>query len=71
LYLSLRNLTWWERNATSDEHVMRVSTDNGATFGPLLKLTTNGTIGSSGDSAAGGEVGEIAEKKDASSTPEG
>ncbi|CAN5278502.1 hypothetical protein BH18THE2_BH18THE2_38060 [soil metagenome] len=24
---------------------MRVSTDNGATFGPLLVLATNGTIG--------------------------
>jgi hypothetical protein len=24
---------------------MRVSNDNGATFGPMLMLTTNGTIG--------------------------
>jgi hypothetical protein len=38
-------ITWWERNATSNEPVMKVSTDNGATFGPLLKLAANGTIG--------------------------
>jgi hypothetical protein len=40
-------ITWWERNATSEEPVVRMSTDNGATFGPLLKLATNGTIGGS------------------------
>jgi hypothetical protein len=38
-------LTWWERNQTSDTPVMRVSNDNGATFGPLLTLAANGTIG--------------------------
>ena len=38
-------ITWWERNDTSDEPVARVSNDNGATFGPLLRLATNGTIG--------------------------
>ena len=38
-------VTWWERNQTSDEPVARISTDNGATFGPLLNLATNGTIG--------------------------
>jgi hypothetical protein len=38
-------ITWWERNATSNEPVMKVSTDNGAKFGPLLKLAANGTIG--------------------------
>jgi hypothetical protein len=38
-------VTWWEQNQTSDIPVMRVSTDNGATFGPLLMLATNGTIG--------------------------
>ena len=38
-------VTWWERNQTSDTPVMRVSTDNGATFGPMLRLATNGTIG--------------------------
>jgi len=40
-------ITWWERNATSNEPVLRTSTDNGATFGPLLKLASNGTIGES------------------------
>ena len=38
-------ITWWETNDTSDVPVMRVSDDNGATFGPLLALGTNGTIG--------------------------
>jgi hypothetical protein len=40
-------VTWWERNSTSNEPVARISTDNGVTFGPVLKLATNGTIGSS------------------------
>jgi hypothetical protein len=38
-------VTWWERNATSNEPVARISTDNGKTFGPMLNLSTNGTIG--------------------------
>jgi len=38
-------VTWWETNETSDTPVMRVSDDNGKTFGPLLNLATNGTIG--------------------------
>jgi hypothetical protein len=41
-------VTWWERNATANEPVLRISTDNGETFGPLLKLATNGTIGGAG-----------------------
>ena len=41
-------VTWWERNETSDEPVARVSNDNGATFGPLLRLAANGTIGGGG-----------------------
>jgi hypothetical protein len=46
-------VTWWERaNATSNEPVMRMSNDNGQTFGPLLKLATNGTI----DSISDGEM---------------
>ena len=39
-------VTWWERNQTSNQPVMRVSNDNGQTFGPLLTLGSNGTIGS-------------------------
>jgi uncharacterized protein (UPF0333 family) len=38
-------VSWWERNETSDTPVARVSNDNGATFGPMLMLATNGTIG--------------------------
>ena len=38
-------VTWWESNQTSETPVMRVSNDNGATFGPVLNLATNGTIG--------------------------
>jgi hypothetical protein len=34
---------------------MRVSTDNGGTFGPLLKLATNGTIGEEGETPEEGE----------------
>jgi hypothetical protein len=41
-------VTWWERNATSDEPVMRVSTDNGTTFEPIQMLAVNGTISTSG-----------------------
>jgi hypothetical protein len=41
-------ITWWERaNATSNEPVARISTDNGKTFGPILNLSTNGTLGRS------------------------
>jgi hypothetical protein len=38
-------VTWWETNRTSDVPVIRVSTDNGVTFGPMLTLAQNGTIG--------------------------
>jgi hypothetical protein len=38
-------VTWRERNATSLEPVTRTSIDNGQTFGPLLRLATNGTVG--------------------------
>jgi hypothetical protein len=38
-------ITWWERNATGEEPVVRASADSGATFGPMLTLATNGTIG--------------------------
>jgi tricorn protease-like protein len=38
-------VTWWEHNQTANVPVMRISTDNGKTFGPILKLATNGTIG--------------------------
>jgi hypothetical protein len=38
-------VTWWERNQTAEEPIIRTSIDNGETFGPVLKLATNGTIG--------------------------
>ena len=38
-------VTWWERNATNEEPVARVSSDTGQTFGPPLILATNGTVG--------------------------
>ncbi|WP_172602301.1 cytochrome D1 domain-containing protein [Candidatus Nitrosocosmicus franklandus] len=40
-------VTWWERNQTTNDPVMRISTDGGKTFGPLLKASMNGTIFSS------------------------
>ncbi len=39
-------VTWWETNETSAEPLVRTSTDNGETFGPVMNLATNGTIGS-------------------------
>ena len=33
---------WWERNQTAQEPVMRISSDNGQTFGPLLRLAIIG-----------------------------
>jgi len=37
-------VTWWETNQTSDVPVARVSTDGGATFGPMIMLAANGTV---------------------------
>jgi hypothetical protein len=48
-------VTWWESNQTSDTPVMRVSTDNGATFGPVLRLAPNGTIGEAEEEPEEGE----------------
>ena len=38
-------VTWWEHNQTSIQPVMKVSTDNGKTFGDKIKLSSNGPIG--------------------------
>ncbi len=38
-------VSWWERNSTSNEPVMRISNDNGKTFGEKITLSTNGPIG--------------------------
>ncbi|MDQ3852215.1 MAG: hypothetical protein M3299_05205 [Thermoproteota archaeon] len=48
-------VTWWETNQTSDIPVARISTDGGATFGPMLRLGMNGTISETEEE---GEVGE-------------
>jgi hypothetical protein len=42
-------VTWWERNQTDSEPVIRISIDGGQTFGPILQLAANGPIGSSGE----------------------
>jgi hypothetical protein len=41
-------VSWWEGNQTSNEPVMRVSTDNGKTFGEIIKLSSNTTSGLDG-----------------------
>jgi hypothetical protein len=40
-------VTWWEKNQTANTPVMKISTDNGKSFGPMLKLASNDTISSS------------------------
>ena len=42
-------VSWWETNQTSDTPVARISTDGGQTFGPMLRLGTNGTISNTTD----------------------
>jgi hypothetical protein len=32
-------VTWWERNQTMNEPVMRISNDNGKSFGPMIMLS--------------------------------
>jgi hypothetical protein len=39
-------VSWWEHNATNSEPVLRVSNDNGKTFGPIIMLSSNATSGS-------------------------
>jgi hypothetical protein len=57
-------VSWWETNQTSDIPVARISTDAGETFGPMLRLGANGTIGVTEEegaeaaAAAEGEGGE-------------
>lgn len=38
-------VTWWERSQTTNEPVIRISSDGGKTFGPILKLAGDGKIG--------------------------
>jgi hypothetical protein len=53
-------VSWWETNQTSDIPVARISTDAGETFGPLVMLAANGTLGSgeAEEIAVAGEGGE-------------
>jgi len=41
-------VTWWERNQTSNEPVMRISNDNGKSFGEIINLSSNAMSGSDG-----------------------
>lgn len=52
-------VTWWETNQTSDTPVARISTDGGATFGPLIRLGANGTIDSTAEEEVAAEAGEL------------
>src|SRR4029078_6606492 len=38
-------VSWWERNTTSNDPVMRISNDNGKTFGDMIHLSAKGPIG--------------------------
>ena len=38
-------VSWWETNQSSFEPVIVLSGDRVATFGPILELSNNGTIG--------------------------
>src|ERR687895_511959 len=48
-------VTWWELNENvhphTNESVLRVSTDAGQTFGPVINLGTNGTITTAGNNS--------------------
>jgi hypothetical protein len=56
-------VSWWETNQTSDTPVARVSNDAGETFGPLMMLAANGTLGSGEAEEIGvagdGEEGDV------------
>jgi hypothetical protein len=47
-------VSWWETNQTSDVPVARVSNDGGETFGPMMMLAANGTLGSGEAEEIGG-----------------
>jgi hypothetical protein len=56
-------VSWWETNQTSDIPVARISTDAGETFGPMIMLGTNGTIGSGTEEGEGGEGETVVEEE--------
>jgi DNA repair ATPase RecN len=55
-------VAWWTNNTENgnEEVMFRASNDAGQTFGPVLRLATNGTISSTNDetTTAAGEEGE-------------
>lgn len=62
-------VSWWELNENvhphTNESVLRVSNDGGQTFGPVIKLGTNGTISSTEEGTEEeGEEGDVAEEGD-------
>jgi len=54
-------VTWWELNENvhphTNESVMRVSTDAGQTFGPVINLGANGTITTADETTTNGTGG--------------
>jgi hypothetical protein len=64
-------VSWWEMNQTSDVPVARVSNDAGATFGPLLMLGMNGTLGSGEAEPVGGGEEEEEVVVEEEPSPEG
>jgi hypothetical protein len=63
-------VSWWETNQTSDTPVARISTDAGETFGELIMLGTNGTIGVAEEEGGEGE-GETVEEVEEAAAGEG
>jgi hypothetical protein len=52
-------MTWWETSKDGiRDPVIAVSYDNGATFGPVLGLSANGTIGEAAEGEEETEEGE-------------
>jgi hypothetical protein len=53
-------VSWWETNLQNEtsELVLRVSTDNGQTFGSLVMLGTNGTISTASTTATNATIQE-------------
>jgi hypothetical protein len=66
-------VSWWETNQTSDIPVARISTDAGETFGELIMLGTNGTIGvtEEGAEAAAAAEGGVEGEEEAAAAANG
>jgi hypothetical protein len=58
-------VSWWETSAEtgSSESVLRVSTDGGQTFGPMMMLGMNGTISTAANTTGAAEGGEGGEEE--------